>query len=306
MMLSFYSSFFRCSCWSCLLLIGLQSWPSNGWTQTGCTDPLATNYDPTAVDNDGSCVYAPTSYSLNSVALLPATLSESSGLALTTAGLWTHNDGGNAAELYRIDDTDGSIQQTITIANSMNQDWEDLAESEDYLYIGDFGNNNGDRMDLRIYRIDKSELGNAIVAAEVIEFAFSDQTDFSIQPNNHNFDCEAFFYYQDSLHLFSKNWVDNQTRHYSLPASPGSHTAILRESFDVQGLVTGADISEQGIISLIGYTGSGLNFMWLLFDYQAQQFFSGNKRRIDLGSGLTNSQTEGIVFEDQFTGYISS
>ncbi|MEM9820623.1 MAG: T9SS type A sorting domain-containing protein [Bacteroidota bacterium] len=274
--------------------------------QEGCTDPQALNFDAGATANDGSCLYPSTNYQMDNVAILPNALFENSGLALTSSGLWTHNDGGNADELYRIDSLSGAILQTILIANGENEDWEDLAEDEEHLYIGDFGNNNGNRMDLRIFRVPKSNLGNLITSAESIEFVYSDQTDFTIQPNNNDFDCEAFFYWQDSLHLFTKNWVDNQTRHYVLPASPGSHTAQLRETFDTEGLVTGADINENGIISLIGYTETGVNFMWILFDYQEGYVFSGNKRKINLGTGLTNSQTEAIVFRDEFTGYVSS
>jgi hypothetical protein len=46
--------------------------------------------------------------------------------------------------------------------------------------------------------------------------------------------------------------------------------------------------------------------MWLLYDYKDNSFFSGNKRRIGLGSGLVNSQTEAITFKDNDSGYISS
>jgi len=281
-------------------------WAASLNAQEGCTDPQALNYDVAATTNDGSCLYPPTSYQLENVAILPGSLTESSGLALTSEGLWTHNDSGNENELYRIDSLSGQILQTILISNAENQDWEDLAEAEDYLYIGDFGNNNGNRMDLRIFRVSKANLSNPSVNAELIEFAYSDQTDFSVLPNNNNFDCEALFYWNDSLHLLTKNWVDSQTKHYVLPASPGNHTAQLRETFDTEGLVTGADINENGDLALIGYTTSGINFLWLLFDYQEGYFFSGNKRKIDLGTGLTNSQTEAIVFKDEFTGYVSS
>ena len=277
----------------------------NLYAQPGCTDPQALNYDQMATINDGSCQYPETNYSLTLITELPSSLVENSGLVVVSQGLFTINDAGNPNELYRIDSLDGTVLQTLLVVGE-NEDWEDMAESDTHIFIGDFGNNAGNRTDLKVYRIAKAELGNNIVNAQPINFAFADQIDFSENPNNHNYDCEAFFYHDDSLHLFTKNWVDNQTRHYVIPAEPGFYSIPVRHSFNAQGLITSADISADGTILLLGYTEVGFNFMWLLFDYPGSEFFSGNKRRIELGSGLTNSQTEAIAFKEGFAGYISS
>ena len=275
--------------------------------QVGCTDPQAINFDGMAIDNDGSCIYGATQFQMEQRATLPNLLEEASGAAYIDGQLWTHNDGGNPNEIYRIDTLTGEVLQTLLVGNLENEDWEDLAQSDTHLFVGDFGNNSGNRMDLRIGRIDRNDLGNLIVSAELINFSFSDQTDFTERLNDNDYDCEAFFYYQDSLHLFTKNWVDEQTRHYTLPATPGTHVAQLRETFDVQGLIAGAAIDEaSGTISLLGYTPNGVNFMWLLFDYQPNQFFSGNIRKINLGTALTNSQTEGIIFTEDGAGFVTS
>lgn len=275
--------------------------------QTGCTDPQAINFEAMAVDNDGSCLYSSTQFQMEQRATLPNALEESSGLAYLNGQLWTHNDGGNPDEIYRIDSLTGEILQTVLVGGLENEDWEDMAQSDTHLFVGDFGNNAGNRMDLKIGKIDRNDLGNLIVSAEIINFSYSDQTDFEELLNANDYDCESFFYYQDTLHLFTKNWVDQQTRHYTMPATPGTHVAQLRETFDVEGLVTGAAIDEEtGTISLIGYTPSGINFMWLLYDYQPNHYFSGNIRKIMLGTGLTNSQTEGIIFTENGSGFVSS
>jgi hypothetical protein len=61
---------------------------------------------------------------------------------------------------------------------------------------------------------------------------------------------------------------------------------------------------------LLGYKNNGSNFytsfVYLLFDYAQNQFFSGNKRRIEIGNMLNVSQTEGITFESSTSGYISA
>lgn len=279
-----------------------------GHAQPGCTDPQANNYDPQATENDGSCTYNTTNYTPIQIANLPSNLSESSGLAFFDDRLWTHLDGGNLDQLFQVDTLTGAVLETVTIPNSENKDWEDLAEDDEHIYIGDFGNNFGNRMDLRIYKIKKSNLVGGTPSPELIEFSFSDQTDFTTAQNAHNYDCEAFFYWQDSLHLFSKNWVDFKTRHYVLPTIPGTYIAELRDSFNTQGQVTAADISDDGTVLLLGYNiaSQGDPFMWLLFDYQGNNFFSGNKRRIALGNVLFTSQVEGLTFRDGTRGFISS
>lgn len=279
-----------------------------GQAQPGCTDPQANNYDPQATENDGSCSYNTTNYAPLQIANLPSNLSESSGLAFFDDRLWTHLDGGNIDQLFQVDTLTGAVLETVTIPNSDNKDWEDLAEDDEHIYIGDFGNNFGNRMDLRIYKIKKNNLIGGTPSPELIEFSFSDQTDFTTAQNAHNYDCEAFFYWQDSLHLFSKNWLDFKTRHYVLPTMPGTYIAELRDSFNTQGQVTAADISDDGTVLLLGYNiaSQGDPFMWLLFDYQGNNFFSGNKRRIALGNVLFTSQVEGLTFRDATRGFISS
>ncbi len=276
------------------------------YAQEGCTDPQATNFDAMAMTNDGSCLYPATSASLTLVANLSSEMEEISGLAHTSSsGLWGHNDASNPDEIYEIDTLTGAILHTALIIGD-NEDWEDMADSEDHIFLGDLGNNAGNRTDLKIYRLNKSELGNNIMNTQIIEFTYSDQTDFSENWNNNDYDCEAFIYHNDSLHLFTKNWLNNQTRHYVMSAEPGAHVAELRETFNVGGLITGADVNDEGTIVLLGYTEVGFNFIWILFDYTDFHYFSGNKRKIEYGTALTNSQTEGIAFKNNKEGFVCS
>ncbi len=82
-----------------------------------------------------------------------------------------HNDRGDAANLYDIDGLSCNLLRIILITNATNEDWEDLAEDEDHIYIGDFGNNDGNTTNLRIYKILKSDFKNkTAVTAERISF----------------------------------------------------------------------------------------------------------------------------------------
>lgn len=76
-------------------------------------------------------------------------LDEASGLAASisnTGLLWTHNDSGNRAELFLIDDQ-LNIRLTVTLENVINRDWEDIAvgpgpePGKNYIYVGDIGDN---------------------------------------------------------------------------------------------------------------------------------------------------------------------
>ncbi|MEO1413447.1 MAG: T9SS type A sorting domain-containing protein [Bacteroidota bacterium] len=290
-----------------LLLVGLVgTTPSPASAQAGCTDPLAENYEPTATQNDGSCTYPLTNYQAARRANLPADLEECSGLLWLDGQLWGHNDSGNPAILYQLDTLDASIRRRVVLANANNVDWEDLSANQDFVFIGDFGNNDGSRRDLRIYRFPRTDLAlDTIRELDTIAFSYGDQSDFEPANLNTPYDCEAFFATADSLHLFSKDWVRQITRHYVLPNQTGVHVAQLRDSLDVRTLVTAADRAPDGTIALLGYEGLE-GVLWLLFDYPAGQPFAGHKRRIELGSLLELGQAEALVFREAGVGFLAS
>ncbi len=277
----------------------------------GCTDPYAKNYDSTAVVNDGSCNYKLTIYNPKLVAFLPGEVDETSGLIFFNGGLWTMNDSGGKPALYKIDTVTGKVLQRVTIENATNRDWEDLAADDKYVYIGDFGNNSGNRNDLKIYKVKKSdfpEKGDGKVKANIIEFEFVDRGKEKIKSRNeNNFDCEALTVIGDSLYLFSKDWKDQKTRLYVLPKKPGKYIAQLRGSFNTKGLVTAADYNP-GLNELVlqGYKNrSWVPFMWIMYDFPGAKVFEGNKRRISMPHIIT-TQTEGITFSKGNEVFISS
>ncbi|MBL6944493.1 MAG: T9SS type A sorting domain-containing protein, partial [Bacteroidales bacterium] len=190
--------------------------------------------------------------------------------------------------------------QRIIVDNAINIDWESLATDDDYIYIGDFGNNLGNRDDLAIYIVSKSDIpleGDGTAGSTKITFIYSDYKGNTEKKKEHNFDCEAFIATNDSLYLFSKNRGDQKTKLYRLPKMPGDYIAELISTFNVAGLITGADINiSSDEITLIGYVDqSWIPFTWLLFDYEGTNFFGGNKRRIDL-LNIAATQTEAISY----------
>ncbi|HET7898297.1 MAG TPA: hypothetical protein VFL47_11515, partial [Flavisolibacter sp.] len=133
---------------------------NSAWAQvSGCKDPAANNYNPSATVNDGSCTYNATSYTPpRKVDPISTALNESSGLQMAGNFLWSFNDSGNDPVLFRMDTTSNKILQAVTLGVT-NVDWEDIGFDGTYLYIGDFGNNvNGARTDLKIYKLRLSDI----------------------------------------------------------------------------------------------------------------------------------------------------
>jgi Secretion system C-terminal sorting domain len=259
----------------------------------GCTDRLAVNYDRSATINDGSCRYNPANIEPLASLNLDRILTETSGLIFWENQLWTHNDNTDT-NIYALDTLYGRIVKAYPLSRITNTDWEEISQDGDYIYIGDIGNNSGNRDDLKIYRAGKNSILNNSAVFDSVCFIYSDQTDFTPNDYNNDFDCEAFIVSKDSIYLFTKQWVSNGTRVYSLPKIPGNYVAKPRSSFNVDGLITGAVyLEEKRIIVLSGYSERLKPFIYLLYDFIGSDFFSGNKRKIDVL--LPFHQIEGIA-----------
>lgn len=217
-------------------------------------------------------------------------VAESSGLVVAdTSGetFWTHGDGGAPNNLYRVGRT-GELLETLPVAGASNQDWEDLArDPQGRLYIGDFGNNRNARRDLIIYRFNPAQPARV----DTIRFRYPDQHAFPPRKSGRNFDCEAFYFANDSLFLFTKKrgkggiW----TKEYVLPARPGRYVATLLDSLELETWVTGADISpDQRTVALLGY-----GFVYLFEGQPGQKVFDRTRRRVQVAE---TGQAEALTF----------
>jgi len=271
----------------------------------GCTDPLSSNYNANATENDGSCTYASASVSATASVDMADTVDESSGLIIWNGNVYTQNDDSDT-HLYRISPANGEVTQTLNVAGTVNQDWEDIDQDETYVYIGDFGNNvNGNRTNLHIIKTGKTGLlaGNPVV--EYINFTYSNQTSLAATGNNNtDFDCEAMVVGNDYIYLFTKQWVSHQTSLYRLAKTPGTHVAELLDTFNVNGLVTGATwLEDQKLVALCGYSTTLSPFIYLLYDFDDEDFFGGNKRKLSFSESFT--QVEGIATANGTDYYLS-
>lgn len=272
---------------------------------SGCTDPLSKNYNPAATKNDGSCVYVSTKIKPKYSVKLNAILKETSSLTQSDSLFWTSNDNTDKA-LYAINNK-GVIQNKIQLKNTTNTDWEEIAQDNDYFYIGDFGNNtSGNRKDLHILRVEKQSFSQNNPKIDTLSFSYSNQTNFSkTKSNATNFDCEAFIVSGENIFLFTKQWKTKKTGVYIIPKIPGKHVAQLKESYDVNGLVTSATyLPNKKLLVLAGYSKFLYPFIYLFYDYNGSDFFSGNKRKINIALPL--HQVEGIATQDGLQYYLTN
>jgi hypothetical protein len=272
----------------------------------GCTDPLANNFNAAATINNGTCTYNPAATSSVRSWNLPTAIDETSGLVFWNNRIWTHNDDTDI-HLYELNLDNINTFQKFELVGTRNIDWEEIAQDEQYIYVGDFGNNaRGNRTNLYILRIEKNSLleGNPII--DSILFSYALQTNFSpSEPNKTDFDCEAFLVSKDSIYLFTKEWVSQKTSVYSLPKTPGNYVAKFKNTLNIEGMITGATyLEEKRLIVLSGYNLLVQPFVFLLYDFKNYDFFSGNKRKIAVNHPF--HQMEGITTEDGLIYYISN
>lgn len=220
-------------------------------------------------------------YRVEKLGKLDKVLNECSGLALADQPnhLLALNDSGGEPALYEVD-MKGNLIQTYPIQGTENKDWEELCrDDKGQLYIGDFGNNESTRADLLIYKVTKT-------STEKIQFSYPDQV-----PGKKEYDCEAFFWANDSLYLFTKSWESGAKicRLYSLSDQAGTQVAHLKDEILFKAQITGAALSpaknqfaliSYGKIFLFGVRAGNIHFQ------QPQNCIK-----------IAKKQTEALVYE---------
>jgi len=154
---------------------------------------------------------ASTSYRISSE------LSEISGIENQYRGaLFAINDSGDDPVLY-IMKSNGVIFHKIFITGAKNVDWEDLSYDDDFLYIGDIGNNRNQRKDLKVYRVQINDLLEYYndgelnynlpdtIKAQPYVFNYPDQINFPPEESRMNFDSEALAHADGKLLILSKD-----------------------------------------------------------------------------------------------------
>lgn len=234
-------------------------------------------------------------YKIHKVASLPETIDESSGIIYKNdSTILNINDSGSNPIIYT-HTKEGKLrnQRHLPIKN---KDWEAIT-SDQYgnIYIGDFGNNLNRRKDLKVYKLDSSFnfLGE-------ISFQYPDQKAFPpTEKDGLNFDCEAFFVYQDSLFLFSKNRGRKEVKIYTLPTTTGEYIATLKDMAFLNGPVTDAALNtSKDKFTLLSY-----GYIYTFEIQNAQINFNNLSEALYVGR---LGQSEAISYKNSHDFFISN
>lgn len=233
---------------------------------------------------------------------LPEQLKEISGLASPdNKQLWALNDGGNTAELFRIDPKSGKILERYA-PGVPNRDWEELCvDSFGRFWIADTGNNLNNRKNLRFYCFDP-------ITRQVDSLLFHYPDQLAYPPKKEedwNFDAEAVVWHNNRLHLFTKSRFKGRhyTKHYQLTAVPGTQVAELVDSLQIpRRAVTAAALSPDGQeLVLIAYFFQKKPWLYTratlyhFSSFQGTRFLGGKIKKKRLPKGLFARQFESVV-----------
>ncbi|QIY89445.1 hypothetical protein [Chryseobacterium gallinarum] len=232
------------------------------------------------------------------LAYLDDKVRETSGLTIFNGKIYTFNDSGNAPELFEISKTSGEVVKTLPVKGK-NTDWEALANDGANFYIGDFGNNDGSRRHLKIFKVpfQNDSLRNDQI--KEILFHYPEQTDYISNYFNTDFDAEAMIFAHGKLHLFTKEWASKGTVHYVLdPEIYEKQEAVKTESYRTQYMVTDAAYFDKKLY-LVGYTKKTEVFLYIFTETEPGVFFKESPRKYYLGSATAIGQIEGIAVDEK-------
>lgn len=236
---------------------------------------------------------------------LPKKLKEVSGITVSKdkKTIWAIEDQGNKNVVYGLD-LKGNLTSDVLVENTENHDWEDItADSAGNIYIGDFGNNDNDRQNLSILKIDlKDASQKSTKVLQETKFHYEGQTEFPPKKSNWLYDCEAFVEMNGNFYLFTKNrskGFDGTFLVFQVPNKQGNFEAKLVGRLKLQGGYSDAAITSAAInstkdkIVLLNHKN-----IQVLTGFSADDFSKTKIQKIPLHH---NSQKEALVFLDDKT-----
>jgi len=179
-------------------------------------------------------------------------INEASGLVASSANpgfLWTHNDSGDAARIFLIDDS-AQLKATYYLQGVDARDWEDIGTMErfgrNYLLVGDIGDNGGRRPYVSVHMLEEPVAmgGSAYVDTIPAECI----TTFVLTYENGPRDAESLIFdpIDNYLYLFSKRELHAGIYRTVLPEKPADTLVLTQVGTIPYTFITSADISPDG------------------------------------------------------------
>ncbi len=248
----------------------------------------------TAQDTDTLCI--------DSGIRVSMLLSEISGMAHKGNYIYAINDGDNGPYVFRLNISTGEMSGKYRFENLENHDWEELSVFDNYLYIGDFGNNRAERKNLAIYRINIDSLLYPAPPVNVTRFSYGMQMSYERSRHDHEWDCEAMTVTSDGIYCFSKNWKNMVTMMYHFNEG-GNNNLFPVDSFNAGFLVTGAyfDAPSRSLY-LCGYNENN-TYLLRFTDIDKPSFSVYYKKYII--PELKNTQVESVFVDGNYI-YLAS
>jgi hypothetical protein len=236
---------------------------------------------------------------------LPKKLKEVSGIVLSQDKntIWAIEDQGNKNVVYGLD-KQGKLVTDVLVENAENNDWEDITkDAQGNIYLGDFGNNDNNRQNLAILKLDLKDASQKTTkVVQTTKFHYEGQTEFPPKKSNWLYDCEAFVEMNENFYLFTKNrskGFDGTFLVFQIPNKEGDFEAKLIGKLKLAGKYSDAAITSAAINStndkIVLLTHKNIH---VLSGFTTDNFNTAKIEKVSLNH---NSQKEAVVFLDDKT-----
>jgi len=220
--------------------------------------------------------------------------------------LWVHNDSGSEPILYALN-PQGKCLGRFHVTQAQARDWEDIAigpgpdPAQDFLYIGDIGDNRAQRDSITVYRVPEPRVAQSVplilgrtAPVQAIQLAFPDKAR----------DAETLLVdpLSGDIYIISKREFFSRVYRAAHPQSVTDVTTMKLVGLLPWGFAVAGDISSDGQWIIV----RGM-FNATLFQRPAQQplarAFRGKMVALPLAQ---ERQGEAICFDAQAQGYYTT
>ncbi len=177
-------------------------------------------------------------------------IKESSGIAKSSRHkgiFWTHNDSGNAPELFAVR-ADGELVAKVPVVDAPNIDWEDIAIADGFIYVGDIGNNMGWLRVRTVYKFaEPDSFRNDIKPLKPI-------ATYRYKYPGDPFDAEGLLVRGEHIYITRKAG-GKASAIYLLTPTGGEYMILAKVQTLPSGRITGASLSDDGrfLVTVTGY-----------------------------------------------------